>query len=292
MSASKIDRRRIVVGMDSSPEAASALDWAQHNAGPDDSIVVVRAWEIPALVMPYAPGAVFPYDFEQLAKSALEESVDGRADARIETLLRRGHPGDAIVDAAADADLIVVGHRGDSRIALMLGSTANYVLHRATCPVVIVRGSGGTSVRRVLVGVDAHDMEVDGADVNESVRALQWAYQLSDVEHIRVIHGWFLPPIVMGMFATTPNVDVEAMDKAAMRSIKLVIEAAGPAPDDVAVVPEVERAPGGQALIKASSGADLVVVGSRGRGGFAGLLLGSTSAEVAAHSQAPVVVVR
>jgi nucleotide-binding universal stress UspA family protein len=58
------------------------------------------------------------------------------------------------------------------------------------------------------------------------------------------------------------------------------------------VTPQVVRDPGGRALVRASESADLVVVGSRGRGGFAGMLLGSTSAEVAAHSATSVVVVR
>jgi nucleotide-binding universal stress UspA family protein len=70
------------------------------------------------------------------------------------------------------------------------------------------------------------------------------------------------------------------------------LAAAGPAPDGVRIVPVVVRDAGGRALIKASEDADLVVVGSRGRGGFAELLLGSTTAEVAAHSRTTVVVVR
>lgn len=283
--------KRIVVGVDSSLEAADALAWARDVAGPDDEITAVRAWSMPAILSAYAPGTPYPYDVEQLAKEALEEATVGIDDPRLKTVVQRGMPGPAIIIQAVDADLVVVGHRGDGRIALMLGSTANYVLHHAECAVAVVRGDqplGGT--RRVVVGVDAHDMSKPGS-TNESVRALQWAYHLPGVEHIRVVHGWFIPPLTVGMFATN-EVDVAAMDAAAGAAIQLVIDAAGAPPDGVTVEPEVVRNPGGRALIDASKDTDVVVVGSRGRGGFAGLLLGSTSAEVAAHSHAPVVVVR
>lgn len=297
MNAAARDPRTIVVGVDSSPEAVRALEWARHIARPDDSIVVVRAWEIPVLVTTWAPEAVYPYDFEQLAKEAVEETAAMFDDDRITTVLRQGHPGRVIVEEAGDdADLIVVGHRGDSRVSLVLGSTANYVLHHAVCPVAVVRGEhdAGVGIRRVVVGVDAHDLgddADDSTDSNESVRALQWAYGLDGVDEIEVVHGWFIAPIVIGMFAT-PAVDVAEMDEASAEVIGRVIEAAGPAPYGVSVVPKVVRDPGGRALVKASHAADLVVVGSRGRGGFAGLLLGSTSAEVAAHSATTVVVVR
>jgi nucleotide-binding universal stress UspA family protein len=290
MSDSKSNGQKIIVGMDSSPEAAAALAWARHNAGPDGTIVVVRAWDVPVFVSAYAPEVVLPYDFEELAKQGLEETLVEVADDRVSTVVRRGPAGAAIVEEAVDADLIVVGHRGDSRVSMMLGSTANYVVHHATCPVAVIRGHGGPGVANVVVGVDANDLD-DDTPSNESVRALQWAYGLAGVEQIRVVHGWFLPPIVVGMFAT-PVVEVGEMDAVAARSIDMVIGAAGPAPAGVEVVAQVVRATGSEALLKASSKADLVVVGSRGRGGFKGLLLGSTSATVAAHSAAPVVVVR
>lgn len=284
------DPKTIVVGLDASPEAARALTWARETAGPEDSIVVVRGWEMPVLVSAEAPGAVYAYDFEQIAADALAESLAGVDDPRISSVLRRMSPGRAIVEEAADADLVVVGHRGDSRIKMMLGSTANFVLHNAKCPVVVVRGERPPGRERVVVGVDAHELPDDQAS-NPSVRGLQWAYALPGVSEIRVLHGWFIPPIAIGMFAT-PTVDVDAMDASARAVIDRAIAAAGPVPDGVTIVPEVVRDAGGRALIRASKDADLVVVGSRGRGGFAELLLGSTTSEVAAHSHTTVVVVR
>jgi len=282
--------RTIVVGLDASPEATRALAWAQDLAGPTDSIVVVRGWEMPVFVSGEAPDAVYAYDFEQLAADGLAETMSDVDDPRVRTVLRRSHAGRAIVEEAAGADLVVVGHRGDSRIKMMLGSTANYVLHHATCPVAIVRGDHEPGHASVVVGVDAHDLPDERAS-NPSVRGLQWAYALRGVREVTALHGWFIPPIAIGMFAT-PTVDVDAMDESAHAVIDRALAAAGPPPDSVNVVAKVARDAGGRSLIEASKDADLVVVGSRGRGGFAELLLGSTTSEVAAHSHTTVVVIR
>lgn len=291
MNSPQGDPKEIVVGLDSSPEAAGALTWARHFAGERDAIIVLRAWRMPTFVSSYAPEAVYAYDFEQLAKQALSDDLAGIADERLVSNVHHGHAGKSIVAAGAEADLIVVGHRGDSRISLMLGSTANYVLHHAMCPVAVVRGDSDTAgTRHVIVGVDAHHMEEPGS-TNESVRALQWAYQVPNVEQIRLMHGWFLPPLEATTYESWARKS-DSMDEASLAVIDRVVESAGRKPDGVTLVPEVVRAPAAQALIESSADADLVVVGSRGRGGFAGLLLGSTSAEVAAHSHAPVVVVR
>jgi nucleotide-binding universal stress UspA family protein len=285
------DRRRIVVGVDSSTEGAAALTWARRYARPADQIVAVRAWEVPLLVSSYAPIEIFPHDFEQLASTALDASVQGVDDDRVTHVLRRGQPGPAIVAEGSEADMIVVGHRGESRVSMMLGSTANYVLHHSRGPVAIVRGHQSISFERVVVGVDRCGDVDDEHETDASVRALRWAYGVPGVKHITVVHAWYLPPVEIGMFANVP-LAMEDWDAAAASAIGRAINAAGKAPADISIEQEVVRRPAGRALVELSTDADLVVVGSRGRGGFAGLLLGSTSAEVAAHSPVPVVVVR
>ena len=206
-------------------------------------------------------------------------------------VVHQGHPGRSLIAEAdeRDAAMIVVGHRGNSRVSMMLGSTANYVLHHTQRPVVVVRGEHADPPRKVVVGVDAHDL--DGAAENESVRAVRFAYGLPGVERVRVVHAWFLPALAIGMFADV-SADLDAMDAAAQANIDRVVAAAGPAPAGVEVVGEPIRGTPEFGLIEESRDADLVIVGSRGRGGFTGLVLGSTSATVAAHSHAPVVVVR
>ena len=282
------DTRTVVVGVDASQESQEALTWARGIAGADDRIVVVHAWEIPLMTGYDMVVAVDISEIEQLSQQGLDELVAKLDDPRVVPVTHRGHAGRALVDAGKDADLIVVGHRGNSRLSLMLGSTANYVLHHTERPVVVVRGEEPTvPPLRVVVGVDDYDDPED----SPSVRALQWAANLPGVQEVRAMHAWFLPPLAVGMFHPA-STDLTAMDEAGQRVADRVVEAAGPFPDGVTVTAEVARGTGGFALIEASREADLVVVGRRGRGGFASLLLGSTSAETAAHSHAPVAVIR
>ena len=111
------------------------------------------------------------------------------------------------------------------------------------------------------------------------------------VERIRVVHAWFLPSLAIGVHAEIAA-QTDEMDAAAQARIDRVLAAAGPPPEGVELVSEPVRGTPGFALIEESRDADLVVLGSRGPGGFTELLLGSTTAEVAAHSHCPVGVVR
>ena len=282
----------LVVGTDASPESTDAIEWARAVAGPGDRIVLLHAWQLPIVSGYDMVVTVDPHEIEQCAKDALAEQVERLADPRIVPVVQQGHPGRALIAEAdeRDAAMIVVGHRGNSRVSMMLGSTTNYVLHHTRRPVVVVRGEHVDPPRRVVVGVDAHDLD-DGGVENESVRALRFAYGLPGVERVRVVHAWFLPALAIGMYADV-SVDLGSMDAAAQAVIDRVVQSAGPAPEGVEVVAEPIRGTPEFGLIEESADADLVVVGSRGRGGFKGLVLGSTSAAVAAHSHAPVVVVR
>ena len=283
--------RKIVIGMDSSADAIEALAWARRFAGPDDELVVVHAWAArgPAHA-PYFPTISFDSDdLEEAAAKELERLVAGHRDPRIHPWLREGRAGPSIVAEGSDADLIVVGHRGDSDAAMMLGSTANYVLHHAQCPVVIVHGRQTAPPRRVVVGVDDHH-DGESAD-NPSVRALRWAYELDGVEELQVVHAWSMQPLAWQLFGTH-GMESEELDRAALDVVERAIEAAGPPPSGVTLEPQAVHDTASCALLDASVEVDLVVVGSRGRGGFAELLLGSTSSAVAAHCQVPVAVVR
>lgn len=283
-----MNHKTIVLGIDASPESTEALDWARNFAGADDRVVVVHAWRAP--VVTEFDAAIDPSGIERDAIDRVAERLGEIGDDRLVPRIREGHPGQVIVAEGEDADLIVVGHRGDSRVSMMLGSTANYVLHHTTRPVVVVRGDHRESIRNVVVGVDDDDgLELDGP-ASPSMCALRWAYSIPGVREIRVVHSWSLPALAAGALVGSAAY-IQPMNEAAEVVIERAIAAAGPAPQGVEVIPEVRRGPGSYSLIKESETADLVVVGTRGKGGFAELLLGSTTAAVAAHSHAPVAVV-
>lgn len=286
---------RIVVGVDASSEAQAALQWARQVAAADDRIVAVRAFEMPWIASAQMAVPVIPEDAELTAREALDALLGEVADDRIDGIVREGKPGGVLVAESKGADLVVVGHRGDSRIAMMLGSTANYVLHHSEIPVVVVRGDRSdieVPPRRVVVGVDDHGLgDAEGEAENASVRALRWAYALPGVVHVRVAHAWHIPPMAIGVYPALAA-DFELMDEAAYGAIDRVLTAAGPAPDGVEIERASLRGTPGIAIVEESRQADLVVVGSRGVGALRGLLLGSTSTEAAAHAHCPVAVIR
>lgn len=289
---------RIVVGIDASEESREALHWARTQAGEHDRIVVVHAWDIPLVAGYEMAIAIDPAEIEGGASGFLERLVSDVDDPRLVPHLAQGHPGRSLVEVAegsgpdggddGPADMVVVGHRGSGKASVILGSTANYVMHHTERPVVIIRGDYSGAPRHVAVGVDDHHVE-DGE--NPSVRALRFAYGLRGVEEIAVIHAWFAPGVAAGLYAGA-GADMEKMDEEATAVAQLVMELAGAPPEGVTVRAVPERGTAGFALVEASREADLVVLGSRGRGGFMGLILGSTSLEVAAHSHAPVAILR
>jgi len=134
---------RIVVGVDGSPDARRAIQWAINHARPTDSIDLVHTWEQPVIAAE-AGMAIDP--------SALSESAAAVLERELHLLLGthrdlpplnmrpiQGHPGQALLEAAKDADLLVVGTRGHGGFTgLLLGSTSTYLAHHARCPLVIV----------------------------------------------------------------------------------------------------------------------------------------------------------
>lgn len=279
-----------VVGVDASEESDRALHWVRHAAGADDVIVAVHAWDVPSMVGIDSFAAVPAIEFDGLAERGVAEFVEQQGDPRIVGVAREGRPGRAIVAEAdeRDADVVVVGHRGSGRASMVLGSTANHVLHNSERPVVVVRGEMRTPPELVVVGVDDDDLD-DGE--NASVRALRFAYGLESARIIQVVHSWFVPSFVAGRFSN-PGGDFEELDREAVRVAERVADAAGAPPGGVDVRTSALTGTPEFALIEASRDADLVVVGSRGRGGFAGLVLGSTTIDLASHAHCPVAVLR
>jgi nucleotide-binding universal stress UspA family protein len=145
------------------------------------------------------------------------------------------------------------------------------------------------SVGKIVVGVD-------GSDASNA--ALRWAADEAKLRGATIVavHAWQapVPPIEVGAPTLTALDTVELLpelERAAQRLVETVVEeVAGDAGVEVEAV--AVEGPAATALIDAARDAELLVVGSRGRGGFLGLLLGSVSHQVAQHAPCPVVIDR
>lgn len=283
-----------VVGLDATERAHSVLDWALTTATPGDRVVAVHAWEVPVVTGYEAVAAVDVESIQASAEALVATTLAERGDDRLTAHAAAGHPGRALVDAAAEVTdaTIVVGHGGSSKAALLLGSTANYVIHHTERPVVVVRGECRLPVRTVVVGVDQPG---DGAPDVPSVDALRWAFELPGVERIEVHHADFVPGVAAGPLsqAGVESEDEISEDERDLRAAIAVATGGDSVPANGAeVVAVVASGTGAFDLIEASRAVDLVVVGSRGRSGLIQLVTGSTTLEVVAHAHCPVAVVR
>ena len=285
---------RIVVGIDGSEAAADALAWAVREAELTDAIVrVVHAWCYPALTYVHAlvpPPTFAREEFVDEARAVVEKVLspfDQVGAVSIEPVVAEGGATSVLVDHSRSADLLVVGHRGRGGfLGLRLGSVALQCAQHAACPVVVVRPGGQSAPpehrRRVVVGVDGSE---------PARRALLWAADEARRREaaLEIVHCWHartgLP--LPTPASTSDRASVESSAHAVVAGAMRAVEGRSPHPEVILV-----DAPAASTLVGASAGADLVVVGTRGHGGFAGLLLGSVSTHVLHHAQCPAVIVR
>ena len=140
--------------------------------------------------------------------------------------------------------------------------------------------SSATQRKRIVVGVDGSP---------SSVRALEWAISQAELTGsvVDAIYAWHFPA-VYGLPATDvpdyPSLADEVLSKAIAEARKI--------DGSAEIRPHVAEGNAVQILLDAARGADLLVVGSRGHGGFSGALIGSVSQNVVHHSPCPVVVIR
>ncbi|MDO8362539.1 MAG: universal stress protein [Actinomycetota bacterium] len=285
---------RVIVGVDGSEGSIEALRWAaQEAARRQEPLHVITCAQLPVTVEAGMVGAgafagstmdAIVKDQEQINQRAVDLARSFGLDIVVtgETVL--GAAGYALVSASHDDDLVVVGatsHPG--RLTDVLGSVATVVAHRATCPVVVVHGTGhDEAISRIVVGVDGSD---------DSLAALMWATEeaLRTGAELVLVHGWVYPYVGTRTGISEPR---DEMRLDAMRTLEASALRAGEVAPAVRCQSIITEESPAKAIIDAAADADLVVVGSRGHGGFTALLLGSVSRTVVQHSPCPVVVVR
>jgi len=286
-------RSPVVVGVDGSDESLVGLAWATHEAHHQHlPLRLVHAWEVP---MPgYVPVPASVDLVRESAETVLAEAVskaqEWAPDTDVESVIMHGAAGRVLVDVGADAQMIVVGSHGRGGFArLMLGSSSGAVAAHADVPVVVTRGTTATGAwraRPVVVGID-------GSAVSES--AIAFAFRAAAVrgEGLVVVHAWAQPdPFVDEAYAVLSESATRQTE--ARLAVSESLAGWRDKYPDVAVTQVIADGHPVEALLAEASDVDaaLLVVGSRGRGGFTGLLLGSVSRGVLHHATCPVAVVR
>ena len=288
---------RIVVGVDGSCEHLTPIEWAYREAGRREAALdLVHAWNLPLEISPLAaptstldPGTVEAAAKHRLERVIAEISPDIRESvAAVSFKTPCGGASQALLQASDGADLLVVGERGRGAVLGLLGSVSHQCLHHARCPVAVIPNNwpSASAPEQIVVGIDGS---------SGSAGALRWAMDEAarwDVA-LTVVHAWYTPYPVepWGVVVTPEDRELFIEDSRALTDKMLAAAEADGASRPPKVVPMTIEEAAGPALVDASADADLLVVGSRGRGGFTALLLGSTSLHCVHHAECPVVVV-
>lgn len=279
--------RRIVVGVDGSDPSVAALGWAVALAratGARVEVVTVTA----AMPLASPMGAMWDVgpDAMEQATRAMEHTLDQVAhdDVEVDTSIQDGQASGVLLGTAEGADLLVLGTHGYGAVeSALLGSVSRQVVTHAVCPTVLVPADPG-QLRRFVVGVDGSE---------EALHALRWASDLArEVSaEIEVVTAYHFTPVGIGSpwVAPVPMIGDSEMREAASEVLDNAVERASAA--DVVVERTVAEGAAAMRLRDRAEDADLLVVGSRGHGGFTGLLLGSVSRRCLSHPVGPVVVV-
>lgn len=280
-----MDALPVVVGFHDRPHSREALTWAAEEATTRGlPLLVLYAANYPGMIVP--EGAHFETDSGALA-AANEVTARGVAQAVTERpgIVVSGQtdvtsPARALVEASSAATLLVIGSRGRGPVlGTLLGSISLVVPARALCPVVVVKQECATTrpgpARRVVVGTDGSPAA--GAAV---AFAAQYAAGRSAELEIHCCTG----EVARGVRAEDVRRAAEDVLASAVRSV----EQDQPG---VVVRARVEEGLPEEALVAASEQAGLLVVGSRGRGAFKGMIAGSVSMAVIHGARCPVAVI-
>ncbi|MFI6575177.1 universal stress protein [Nocardiopsis sp. NPDC050513] len=296
--------RWLIVGVDGSDSSRHALEWTAHQAVLRGlGLRIVVAASSPATVGVFAapvPGEE-PQPVVGADTTAAERLLAYAADwvsrlfpeLEVDPRLSSARPLDALLVEAADpgAAAVVVGSRGLSGfLAAFVGSVGIELAARSPVPVVVMPHAHASAhgVRgRVIVGVDGSE---------PSRRALEFGFAQAEFAQAELVAVCAWQPLVAFAAATGP-IPPELFDdttaaEAARQSLEEEIADARLRHPGVAVTPRVVRAHPVVALLEEATPADLIVVGSRGRGGVRGLLLGSVSHSVLHGAKGPVAILR
>ncbi|MEV6370830.1 universal stress protein [Micromonospora musae] len=279
--------RPVVVGVDGSPASLAAAQEAARAASARNLPLRLLHGYLHPLgygvpLTPYDLGLPAPTDAgQQMLERAVGELADRWPGLHIEAAQVAGGPGAALVEESQRAELVVVGSRGLGGFGgLLLGSVSAQVVAHARCPVLVVRPSEGTEPGRgpVLAGVDGSE---------SAALAVRYAADEALRRGVELV----LVHAEAGRHAEGAGAGRVPPEEQPSTLLAGAVAAARDGRPDLAVTGRTVRAGSAeQALIEASRGAALMVVGTRGRGEFVGTLLGSVSQALVHHAHCPVLV--
>jgi nucleotide-binding universal stress UspA family protein len=293
--SSIVSRRTVVVGVDGSEQAMAAAEWALRYARARQlRLEVVSGVDWPVHAQPFSPYMITPVpqvvgeDTQRIVEDVAERCRQIAPDVEVIATIAQEPPIPALLAAADASELLVVGCRGlRPTVAAVLGSVSTAVVAHATCPVVVVRSvrQAGPEAR-VVVGIDGSDRD----DIT-----LQYAFDEASRSGapLVIFHAWSDVALVtalgiaIGEVGTWVQLRAEAEGLVARR-----LNDWAPKYPDVAVHTRVVRDRPVHTLLELGHTAGLLVVGSHGRGGFLGMMLGSVARQLVHHADCPVMVVR
>lgn len=293
-----IPHRGVVVGVDGSPSATAAVRWAAQEAVMRNlPLTVVHAEAAPPATRSIFawPAGRIPEEVLEIeenqthaivaeAVAAAESGAGVGGGLKIDSRRYFGSPVATLVELSKDSHMVVVACRGRSgRHRRLLGSVSAGLLHHAHCPVAVVHDlnqAGQSEGAPVLVGVDgsrASDLAVSIAFEEASWRGVD----------LLALHVWSDAEV-----SSIPSLEWSAEQRVAEKNLAEALAGQQERYPDVSVVRLIEYDNPTGHLIEHAEQAQLVVLGSHGRGGFAEMFLGSVSATVAQEAHVPVIVAR
>ncbi|MEV0629240.1 universal stress protein [Nonomuraea wenchangensis] len=278
----------IVVGVDGSVAARAAVEWAAADAlRTREPLRLVHAVDRTPYQIGRFPTPTLPDVLLREGRRILDEAValvrERQPQVEVETREVEGAPALVLREEAEGASEIVVGSRGLGGFAgALLGSVSTHVAGHVRCPVVVVRAQRQPASGEIVVGVD---------DSPECRPALAYAFRQAELRgaKLRAVHAWQLP---VHAFAPEIAYDVDEIRAAQQQLLTGALESFREEHPAVEIIEETHSGHPVDVLTAAGAQADLVVVGSHGRGAMGSALLGSVSRGVLHHARCAVAVVR
>ncbi len=282
----------ILVGVDGSADSDAAVRWATREAILRNELITLLHVVAPGVTSwPTTPmhESITKWQkekawevIEQARKILLAEVGEAPPEVHAEVLY--SHVAPTLIDASKQARMVVAGNRGMGAVGrLLMGSVSAGLVHHAHCPVAVIHPEEPSAANQnapVLLGID-------GSPASET--ATGWAFDEASCQRVPLValHVWS-DVEVLPIFGT----DWREYESQAGEVLAERLAGWQEKYPDVHVRRRLECDQPVRWLLDESDHAQLVVIGSRGRGGFAGMTLGSVSAAVAQAAKVPVIVVR